>query len=116
MFYVRPVARDDLAALLALSERTGTGLTTLPAIAERLASCLDFWNDFGTKPIPAWANVEDNSLAPYAGSTGFRAIVELARGYGQPDPPPLPTNGDKDDYYSASLVLLAEIAQRETAH
>jgi arginine N-succinyltransferase len=36
MFYVRPVARDDLAALLALSERTGTGLTTLPANAERL--------------------------------------------------------------------------------
>jgi endo-1,4-beta-D-glucanase Y len=86
------------------------------ASPERLAPCLDFWNDFGTKPIPAWANVEDNSLAPYAGSTGFRAIVELARGYGQPDPPPLPTIGDKDDYYSASLVLLAEIAQRETAH
>src|SRR5271154_1269226 len=36
MFYVRPVARDDLAALLALSERTGTGLTTLPANADRL--------------------------------------------------------------------------------
>jgi arginine N-succinyltransferase len=36
MFYVRPIARDDLQALLALSERTGTGLTTLPANAERL--------------------------------------------------------------------------------
>ena len=36
MFYVRPVARDDLTALLALSERTGTGLTSLPANAERL--------------------------------------------------------------------------------
>src|SRR5258706_3126339 len=36
MFYVRPIARDDLPALLALSERTGTGLTTLPANAERL--------------------------------------------------------------------------------
>jgi arginine N-succinyltransferase len=36
MFYVRPIARDDLSALLALSERTGTGLTTLPANATRL--------------------------------------------------------------------------------
>src|SRR5438552_1285598 len=37
MFYVRPIARDDLPALLALSEHTGTGLTSLPANAERLA-------------------------------------------------------------------------------
>ena len=37
MFYVRPIAHDDLPALLALSEHTGTGLTSLPANAERLA-------------------------------------------------------------------------------
>ncbi|HTS21997.1 MAG TPA: arginine N-succinyltransferase [Casimicrobiaceae bacterium] len=36
MFYIRPIARDDLPALLALSERTGTGLTSLPANAARL--------------------------------------------------------------------------------
>jgi len=36
MFYIRPIARDDLPALLALSERSGAGLTTLPANAERL--------------------------------------------------------------------------------
>ncbi|HTP47121.1 MAG TPA: arginine N-succinyltransferase [Casimicrobiaceae bacterium] len=36
MFYVRPIAREDLPALLSLSERTGAGLTTLPANAERL--------------------------------------------------------------------------------
>src|SRR3989454_4336898 len=36
MFYVRPIAREDLPALLALSERSGAGLTTLPANAERL--------------------------------------------------------------------------------
>jgi len=35
--YVRPIAQDDLRAVLALSERTGTGLTTLPANRERLA-------------------------------------------------------------------------------
>ncbi len=85
------------------------------ASPERLASYLDFWNDYGNKPIPAWTNVENNSLAPYAGSTGFRAIVQLARGYGQSAPPPLPTIGDKAGYYSASLTLLAEVAQWETA-
>src|SRR6266568_5205243 len=36
MFYIRPIAEDDLSAVLALSERTGTGLTTLPVDAERL--------------------------------------------------------------------------------
>jgi endoglucanase len=85
------------------------------ANSERLASYLDFWNDFGNKPIPAWTDVNDNSLSPYAGSTGFQAIIQLARGFGQPDPVPLPTIGDKDDYYAASLTLLAAVAQRETA-
>ena len=36
MFFVRPIARDDLTAVLALSERTGRGLTTLPANRGRL--------------------------------------------------------------------------------
>jgi arginine N-succinyltransferase len=37
MFVVRPIASDDLPAVLGLSERTGGGLTTLPANRERLA-------------------------------------------------------------------------------
>jgi arginine N-succinyltransferase len=41
MFVVRPVGRDDLTAVLALSERTGSGLTTLPANRERLASRIE---------------------------------------------------------------------------
>jgi endoglucanase len=85
------------------------------ATPERLASYLDFWNEFGAKPVPAWTDVKDNSVAPYPGSTGFRAIIELTRGVGRPTPASLPTIGDKDDYYSASLTLLAAIAQRETA-
>jgi endoglucanase len=85
------------------------------ATPERLASYLDFWNDFGKKPIPAWADVKDNSVAPYAGSTGFQAVIELVRAFGQTEAPALPMIGDKDDYYAASLTLLAAIAQRETA-
>ena len=36
MFFVRPIARADLPVVLALSERTGKGLTTLPADRDRL--------------------------------------------------------------------------------
>ena len=41
MLFVRPIERDDLPAVLALSERTGAGLTTLPANRERLASRIE---------------------------------------------------------------------------
>jgi len=41
LFYVRPIARDDLPAVLSLSERTGTGLTTLPANRERLSERIE---------------------------------------------------------------------------
>jgi arginine N-succinyltransferase len=37
VFYVRPIAQGDLPAVLALSEHTGAGLTTLPADRERLS-------------------------------------------------------------------------------
>jgi arginine N-succinyltransferase len=41
MFCIRPIARDDLASILALSERTGSGLTTLPANRERLEARIE---------------------------------------------------------------------------
>ncbi len=41
MFYIRPIAREDLPTIFALSERTGTGLTTLPANRERLAARIE---------------------------------------------------------------------------
>ena len=41
MYFVRPIVRDDLPAVLALSERTGSGLTTLPANQERLSARIE---------------------------------------------------------------------------
>jgi arginine N-succinyltransferase len=41
MFVVRPIGRDDLPHVLALSERTGSGLTTLPANQDRLGSRIE---------------------------------------------------------------------------
>ena len=46
MFFVRPITHDDLPAVLALSERTGTGLTTLPATSSKTG------NSAGSNCVP----------------------------------------------------------------
>jgi endoglucanase len=81
------------------------------ATPQRLAAELSFWGSFTDKPIPAWVDVTDGSIAPFAGPTGFQAIVQLARLRHDPKAAPLPEIGDKDDYYSASLILLADLAR-----
>jgi arginine N-succinyltransferase len=59
MFYVRPIARDDLPALLTLSERTGTGLTSLPANAERLEQRIE-------RSLASFAGTADKADLLYA--------------------------------------------------
>jgi arginine N-succinyltransferase len=58
MFFVRPIAHDDLPAVLALSERTGKGLTTLPANRERLAERID-------RALASFAGAADRADACY---------------------------------------------------
>ena len=58
MFFVRPIARDDLPAVLALSERTGTGLTTLPANRERLPQRIE-------RSLASFAGTADRADACY---------------------------------------------------
>jgi arginine N-succinyltransferase len=58
MFFVRPIARDDLPAVLALSERTGTGLTTLPANRDRLRARID-------RSLASFADASDRKDACY---------------------------------------------------
>lgn len=84
------------------------------ATATRLAADLRFWNDFADKPIPAWVDVTDGSVAPFAAPSGFQAIIQLTRSWHTAKPPPLPEIGDQDDYYSASLILLAGLARHAT--
>lgn len=115
--------KDDITPAAQYPPRFGFDAIRIPlyliwggeATPARLASFLDFCNDYGNKPIPAWTNVQDNSVAPFPASTGFDAIVDLARAFGQSTPPTLPTIGDKDNYYAASLTLLASLAASETA-
>ena len=58
MFFVRPITRDDLPAVLALSERTGTGLTTLPANHDRLLARID-------RSLASFARAADRANACY---------------------------------------------------
>ena len=86
MFYVRPIARDDLPAVLSLSERTGHGLTTLPANRERLSSRID-------RSLASFAGTADarrRVLRVRAGRRGDRAAwsasaaIEAAVGLAEP--------------------------------
>jgi endo-1,4-beta-D-glucanase Y len=81
-----------------------------------LASERRYWDAFADaqKPVPAWIDVTNGSVAPFAAPTGFQAIIQLARQRRDPNPAPLPEIGDQDDYYSASLTLLAGLARRVT--
>ena len=58
MFFIRPIARDDLPAVLALSERTGSGLTTLPANRERLRERIE-------RSLASFAGAADKADACY---------------------------------------------------
>ncbi|HZK89340.1 MAG TPA: glycosyl hydrolase family 8 [Stellaceae bacterium] len=86
------------------------------ATTVRLAADLRFWNDFTGKPLPGWVDVIDGSVAPFPAPGGFQAVIELARCWHSPTPPQFPQIGDNDDYYSASLILLAGLASQATRH
>ena len=58
MFFVRPIARDDLPVVLALSEQTGTGLTTLPADRNRLGERIE-------RSLASFAGDADKASACY---------------------------------------------------
>jgi endoglucanase len=82
------------------------------ASPQLLSPELAFWGAFADKPIPAWVDVTNGSVAPFPAPGGFNAIVTLARPTQDPNPAPAPEIGDKDDYYSASLILLAGLARQ----
>ena len=58
MFFVRPIAREDLPAVFTLSERSGAGLTTLPANRERLSERID-------RSLASFAGTADRGDACY---------------------------------------------------
>jgi endo-1,4-beta-D-glucanase Y len=81
------------------------------ATAQRLKAVLAFWNAFTGKPMPAWVDVTNGNLASFAAPSGFQSVIDLARLRLHDTPPQWPEIDDKDDYYSASLILLSDLAR-----
>ncbi|HVE48537.1 MAG TPA: arginine N-succinyltransferase [Casimicrobiaceae bacterium] len=82
MFYVRPIARDDLPAVLQLTEHTGAGLTTLPANRERLAqrierSCASFEGQATREDECYMFVLVDASSERVAGISAIEAAIGL---------------------------------------
>ncbi|MDK2749246.1 MAG: hypothetical protein KYX60_00990 [Halomonas meridiana] len=80
--------------------------------SEGLGAIQAFWQDPAHQPPAAWIDVFTEERAPYVASHGVRAIAAL--GVSQ-----RPMSGiarlTEEDYYSASLLMLARLAQ-EGAH
>ena len=77
---------------------------------ENLGPFLAFWSNYQNF-IPAWTNLVDNSIDSYRASDGVAAVANLTfyrSGH------PLARHGislhEQQDYYSASLILLSQIA------
>ena len=85
MFIVRPIARDDLPAVFTLSERSGAGLTTLPANRERLSARID-------RSLASFAGTADRGDACYMfalvdssdGRVAGISAIEAAVGLNEP--------------------------------
>lgn len=84
--------------------------------ASRLGRFVDAWKipRFGGRP-PAWINLDDGSVAPFPSSGGYAAVAAVTQfvAEGAKGTAPVATIGDGDDYYSASLKLLSNLAGQE---
>ncbi len=85
MFFVRPIARDDLTAVFALSERTGTGLTSLPANRDRLGNRIErSLRSFGNDAAPGEACYVFVLVEAETGRIAGIAAIEAAVGLTEP--------------------------------
>ncbi len=82
------------------------------ATRQRLAGVVKFWDGFSDRPVPAWVDVTNGAFAPYPAPSGFRAVIGLVQARLNLKPPSPPLLQDGDDYYSASLILLAGLARK----
>ncbi|WP_338662798.1 glycosyl hydrolase family 8 [Pararoseomonas sp. SCSIO 73927] len=79
-----------------------------------VAAPLNFWSDASLRQMPAWADLSNDSVAPYAAGPGVREIgrfAALQRGLrwdrGGPEP------AHDRDYYDTALALLAQMGAAE---
>lgn len=84
--------------------------------ASRLGRFVTAWRTprFAGRP-PAWINLDDGSVAPYSSSGGYAAVAAVTRFVADEfkGAAPVAAIVDDDDYYSASLKLLSNLAGQE---
>jgi endo-1,4-beta-D-glucanase Y len=84
--------------------------------ASRLGRFVTAWRTprFGGRP-PAWINLDNGAVAPFPSSGGYAAVAAVTQfvADGAKGAAPVAAIGDDDDYYSASLKLLANLAGQE---
>lgn len=68
----------------------------------------------GTRGIAATTNLLNNSLDSNEASPGLKAIIQLIYTSHGLTPPVTVAEHSPQDYYSASLLLLARLAKTET--
>lgn len=76
--------------------------------ADILQPYLTFW---ARPTVPATVNLENGTVATYGYSSGMQAIAKATKAkVNQEQSPKLPTISAETDYYSASLILLSQLA------
>ncbi|MBI1732636.1 MAG: glycosyl hydrolase family 5 [Gammaproteobacteria bacterium] len=74
----------------------------------------DYWRYFsGARFLPAWTDLNDDSVTSYDAAPGIRAIARLTLATGNRRFVPMPPLDVESGYYSSSLLLLCKAAQRE---
>ncbi|MDN2661800.1 glycosyl hydrolase family 8 [Psychromonas sp. 14N.309.X.WAT.B.A12] len=66
-----------------------------------------FWSQ---QTVPATVNLENGDVAEYSYNSGMQAIAKSTQSIINEQPEALPEVDDKTDYYSASLILLSQLA------
>lgn len=83
--------------------------------APALRAAVAFWTapESPHRP-PAWADLQSNATAPYAGHAGVQAVMDLAAWrLGAAGPPRHVPVASAPDYYAASLIMLSALAASE---
>jgi endo-1,4-beta-D-glucanase Y len=76
----------------------------------------EFWNDPAHRHLPAWVDLTNNGISPYAASRGIADVARLAAAHrfgGELGEVARPVSATQD-YYSAALSLLAVLAARDS--
>ena len=74
----------------------------------------EFWAFFsGARFLPAWTNLNDDSVDSHGAGLGIRAVAQVVAEYPDAKAGSLPALDNGQSYYSAVLLLLCKMALRE---